>query len=159
MAMKARASMVFVPATLLAAFAEEFMSLPKQQIVSAQVVLRSASGRIPDGTSIITSETIRDFMPSGETVARVRDALIALGFDAGTMVGNNFAISAPVDTFEKVFKTHLRRQEGGGVVSVKDDGSESYELSLEGLPPSIRNLIVAVTFVAPPDFGLTKFGL
>jgi hypothetical protein len=140
------------------ATSEELMALAKDQIISAQVVLRSASGKSPDGNSVITTETIRDFLPSDEMVSRAIEAFAAAGFNAGAVIGNSFSISAPVNTFERVFKTHLRRQEGGSVEVVKADNSGSYELPLDALPRSVTDLVAAVTFTPAPDFGPTKFG-
>lgn len=133
------------------------MHLEKKQIISAQVVLRSASGKAIDGETIITSENIRDFVPSPETVARASETFAAAGFDVGEMVGISFSISATVSTFEQVFETSLRQEERGGVEAVQDDGSGSYELPLDALPESLANLVVAVTFTPPPDFGPTEF--
>jgi hypothetical protein len=136
----------------------DLMDTTGDQIISAQVVLRSATGKSPDGDSVITTETIRDFLPSAEAVARATEAFAALGFDVGIVQANSFSISAPVGTFERVFKVHLRRQEGGSAEAVQADGSGSYELPLEALPKPLTDLTVVVTFTPPPDFGPTKFG-
>ena len=133
------------------------MSLEKEQLVSAQVVLPSASGKATNGETIITSENIQDFAPSPETVARASEAFAAAGFDVGEMVGISFSISATVSTFEQVFQTRLRQNEQGGVEAVQEDDSGSYELPLKSLPESLASLIVAVTFTPPPDFGPTEF--
>jgi hypothetical protein len=133
------------------------MSLEKEQVVSAQVVLRSASGKVIDSETTITSENIQDFAPSPETVAKASQAFAALGFDVGEMVGISFSISATVGTFEQVFKTTLRQDEQGGIEAVQADGSGSYELLLDALPDSLTNLVVAVTFTPLPDFGPPEF--
>jgi hypothetical protein len=135
----------------------DIMDITADQIISAQVVLRSATGKSPDGSSMITTQTIRDFLPSAEAVARATEAFAAWGFDVGSVQGNSFSISAPVGTFERVFNVHLRRQQGGSVEAVKADGSGSYEVPLEALPKPLTDLIVAVTFTPPPDFGPTNF--
>ena len=134
------------------------MSLQPQQVIAAQVVLRAASGKAPDGHSLITAETLKEFAPSEEAVARAKAAFSTAGFEVGPLVGNSFSITAPVGTFEKVFKTQLRRQEHGGIESVRQDGSTSLELPLGALPASVANPVAAVTFTPPPDFGPTKFG-
>jgi subtilase family serine protease len=134
------------------------MSLNKQEIISAQVVLISASGKSFDGTSVITSENIQDFIPSAETAAKVTEVFTKAGFKVEPVVGNSFSITAPVSVFEKMFGTQLHRQADGGVKALKDDSSSSYELPLKGLPKSITQLIKAVTFTPPPDFGPTNFG-
>lgn len=133
------------------------MSLEKKQIVSAQVVLRSSEGKAIHGKTIITAQTIKDFAPSSEAVARATGAFANAGFDVGPMVGISFSITAPVSTFEEVFRTRLRREERGGVEAIKEDGSGSYELPLDSLAESITDLAVAVTFTPPPDFGPTEF--
>jgi hypothetical protein len=136
---------------------EAFMSLAGEQSISAQVVLPSASGRIIDGATIITSENIQDFMPSPELAARAAAAFAAEGFDVGVTVGVGFSISAPAETFEQLFQTPLRQNEQGGIVAAGEDGSGTYELPLRGLPESLASLVVAVTFAPPPDFGPTEF--
>ncbi|MCP4542745.1 MAG: hypothetical protein GY832_36950 [Chloroflexi bacterium] len=133
------------------------MSLEKEQLVSAQVVLPSASGKVIDGETSITSKNIQEFAPSPKLVARATEAFAVAGFDVGAMVGISFSISAPVSTFEQVFKTRLRQEDRGGVEAIQDDGSGSYELSLDALPKSLADLVVAVAFTPPPDFGPTEF--
>ena len=49
----------------------------KQQVVSAQVVLRSATGRSPHGHAI-TAATIGEYLPSPQAVGKVPPALAAL---------------------------------------------------------------------------------
>ncbi len=132
------------------------MSPAKKDPASAQVILRSASGKVIDGATSITSQNVREFAPSDESVVRAAEAFAAAGFDVGAMVGISFSISAPVGRFEQVFKTRLR-QERGGLEAIQDDGSGSYELPLHGLPESLASLVVAVAFTPPPDFGPTDF--
>lgn len=133
------------------------MSLPKEQVVSAQVILRSASGKVISSETIITAETIKDYVPAVEAVTRATAAFAAAGFEVGPMVGISFAITAPVSLFEQQFQTQLRLAEAGGVEAVKADGSGSYELPLAALPSSLANLVTAVAFSPPPDFGPTNY--
>ena len=126
----------------------------KDQILSAQVVLRSATGARPDGQALITSENIRDYLPTDETVTRAQRAFKALGFEIGPMVGNSFSITAPASTIEQVFKTKIRREgTRGGVKASESKGSGSYELPVSQLPSEIARDVEAVTFSPPPDFG------
>jgi subtilase family serine protease len=127
------------------------MFIEKQSVASAQVVLRSANGQPIDG-AIITAETIKDFAPEPETVTKAAATFAALGFDVQKMVGISFPITATLATFEEVFKTHLCQKEDKA-----NDGVGSYELPLEALPDSVANLVLAVTFMPPPDFGPTQF--
>lgn len=133
------------------------MSLDKQEVVSAQVVLRPASGKRLTGEAHITADNLSEYLPSPQAVTRVRDAFAADGFQAGAVGGNSFAITAPVHTFERVFQTTLRRGERGEVQAVRADGSTAYELPLEALPRSVADLVEAITFTPPPDFGPTNF--
>lgn len=133
------------------------MPIQKDQVVSAQVVLQPASGEAIDAETVITSENVQDFAPSPGAAAEATQAFAAMGFDVGDVVGISFSITAEVSTFEQVFETRLREDGRGGVEAVRDDGSASYELPLEPLPESLSNLVVAVTFTPPPDFGPTEY--
>jgi len=134
------------------------MNLGKKQIVSAQVVLQPASGKSSGAQIAITSENIRDFLPSQEAVAITRKAFVEAGFEVSEVVANSFSITGPVSMFEKVLKTRLRREsESGAVKAVRADGSATFELPLKGLPKEVAQVVEAVTFTPPPDFGPTNF--
>jgi hypothetical protein len=132
------------------------MTLKRDQRVSAQAVLRAASGKSPHGAAI-TAATIAEFLPSPQTIAEAVEQFRAAGFETGPVVGNSLAITAPVRAFEAVFKTRLRQREGGGIESVARDGSASLELPRSALPRALAALLTAVTFTPPPDFGPTDF--
>lgn len=119
-----------------------------ERIVSAQVVLASASGERPGQKTRITSENIRDWVPSAETIVWVSGAFRSAGFEVGECVGNNFAITGAVRLFESYFDTELR--EAGGGVQFVDSGDM---LAAERIPSALRAKIAAVTFTPPPDFG------
>lgn len=133
------------------------MTLTKEEIVSAQVVLRSASGKTIGEDTVVTSENISEYVPARETVLEAYDAFSEDGFDIGEMVGVSFSISAKVRTFERVFKSHLQTTAKGGIEVVRPDGLVSPELPLHALPSSLADLMVAVVFVTPPDFGPSDF--
>lgn len=128
-----------------------------EDIVSAQVTLRAASGKRPEARSIITAETLKEFSPSRATVARVVEQFRALGFEVGEMVGISLSISSPVRLFESVFQTRLGRLKTKGIQFLKADQSSSYELDPEKIPASLNEEVVSVTFTPPPDFGPTDF--
>lgn len=128
------------------------MALEDQEVISAQVVLRSASGRAPDGESTITAATLAEFAPAPEAVARAVEGFREKGFEVGSAVGNNFSITAPAGTFERVFGAPVHRTERGGLA-----GPDGETLRLDELPDSLSGLLAAVTFVPPPDFGPTSF--
>ena len=124
-------------------------------IVSAQVLLRPASGRPIGGRDEITSENIRDYAPPPEAAALARRAFEADGFDVGPMVGVSFSIAAAASTFERVFKTPI--EVDAGRVGVTRGQGSSLELPLDALPESLRSVIEAVTFERPVDFGPTSY--
>jgi hypothetical protein len=108
-------------------------------VVSAQVLLRPASGRRIGGRDEITSENIRDYAPRADAAALARKTFEADSFDVGPLVGISFSIAAPVSTFERVFKTSI--------------AGSTLELPLDALPEPLRRVIEAVTFQRPLDFG------
>jgi hypothetical protein len=132
------------------------MSPQKKKMISAQVILRPASGKSVTGQDAITSENIRDYMPSTETFTEAAQGFQAAGFEVSAEGPTGFSITAPAETFEKVFNTRLRSDEGG-VKSVRKDESADFELSLRGLPREISRHVEAVSFTPPPDFGPTNY--
>jgi hypothetical protein len=128
------------------------MGLENDPVISAQVLLRSASGKKITGETVITSKNIGDYTPSSDTVAKATDALTKLGFEVGQMVGISLSISAPASTFEKVFGMPLRQGEDGGIQVLGADGVPSYEIPRTAWPKKIARLAVAVTFVPPPEY-------
>ncbi len=131
------------------------MALKAQELISAQVVLRSASGKMPDAH--ITAETINQYLPSPEAASQARAAYADAGFEVGTLVANNFSITAPAATFEDAFHTKLRRDAHGGIQCVRDGGSAQSELPLQTPGGELSQHVAAVTFSPPPDFGPAKF--
>jgi hypothetical protein len=133
------------------------MSPKKEKLISAQVILRPASGKSVTGQDAITSENIRDFMPSPENFQAAAQSFAAAGFEVSAAGPTGFSITAPKSTFEKVFKTNVRNREGGGIEAVRKDESVSFELPLRALPSEVSRHVEAVTFTPPPDFGPTSF--
>ena len=134
------------------------MPRKKQKELSAQVMLRSASGTAPDSSTAVTAENVRDYLPSSSSITEARRAFEEAGFEVGQVVGNSFSITAPKSTFEKVFKIKLREDKQKGVtahVEASDEGS--YELPTSKLAEALRREVAAVTFTPPPDFGPTNY--
>lgn len=130
----------------------------KMSRASAQVVLRGARGAAPKGDVAITSANVAEFIPSREAVAEVQEAFARLGFAIGTVVGNNFSITGPMSTFERVFGVRLRRPAPDQIVREGVEGPEAFELPLSNIPPAIRRHVTAVTFTPAPEFGPGNFG-
>jgi hypothetical protein len=133
------------------------MTQDNKQLISAQVLIRSASGKRLGRNTAITTQNIEDYAPSAEAVARAKRAFMDAGFEVGNLVGNSFSISAPISRFEKVFHTQLRHQERGGIEVAQASASARYELPLTNLPDHIADVVEAVIFTPPPDFGPTQF--
>jgi len=119
-----------------------------EKIVSAQVVLAAASGARPGPQTRITSENIREWAPSAETIVRVSGEFSGMGFEVGECVGNSISITGAARLFESCFRTKLR--EAGGGVQFAGEGDE---LAAEKIPSALQAQIAAVTFTPPPDFG------
>jgi hypothetical protein len=126
-------------------------------MLSAQVVLRAASGKRMDGTAAITAANIAEYLPAPATVSAARQAFSERGFRVGEVAGNSFPITASEETFEKVFHTKLRKGQKGEVTVGRKKGTASYELPLTQLPESVKRYVEAVTFSPPPDFGPTGY--
>lgn len=129
----------------------------QKQVISAQVVLRSASGKSIRGQPAISTRNLKDYLPSAETIHTVTTAFAAAGFEVSPVVGISFAITAPVSTFEKVFKRRILSDARGGI-RAEGEGQVPEELPVQSLPREIAERIEAVTFTPPPDFGPTPSG-
>ncbi|HEX8921612.1 MAG TPA: hypothetical protein VF766_09055 [Pyrinomonadaceae bacterium] len=133
------------------------MSPKKEKTISAQVILRPASGKSVTGQEAITSENVRDYMPSPESFQAVAAEFAAAGFEVSAAGPTGFSITASESAFEKFFDTRLQTTEKRGVEALGKDKSTGYELPLRGLPKALSHYIEAVTFTPPPDFGPTSF--
>lgn len=131
--------------------------LKPEQIISAQVLLVSATGKIVDGNTIITSQNIDSYRPSEETVQLVSQYFRNHGFEVSPLVGISFTISASAKHFSEFFDTSLTEDEAGGTRSVSNSNTTRSDLSLDPLEKIIAGSIISVTFVPPPDFGPTNF--
>jgi hypothetical protein len=134
------------------------MAPRKKELMSALVVLRSASGKAPGGATAVTAENVREYLPAASSADEARRAFAAAGFEVTEVVGNSFSITAPASVFEKAFKVKLRREEGKGVTAQADaDADAGYEIPANKLPASLARHVAAVTFTPPPDFGPTNY--
>lgn len=128
------------------------MSVNPVEILSAQVILRSASGRSPNETGAITSKNIDMFVPQPEVAALVAATFQSLDFATGPLVGISFSITGSAGRFEKVFGVTLCRTDDEGVACLGPDGAADLELPLDRLGPEIVQAIHAVTFTPPAHF-------
>lgn len=114
----------------------------EKKLLSAEVALRSASGKSFTGQTAITSENVADYVPAREVVEKARRAFAELGFEVSEPAGIGFSITAPASVFRKVFKTK----------TLPDD-----ELPKAALPKELAEDLVGVSFSPPPDFGPGNF--
>jgi hypothetical protein len=126
-------------------------------MLSAQVVLRPASGKRIGGKDAITAANVAEYLPAPDVVDAARQAFAKLGFEPGNVAGTSFSITAPEETFESVFHAKLRKGDRGEVTVGSKRGAAGYELPLASLPETVRRYVEAVTFTPPPDFGPTGY--
>ena len=129
------------------------MKLDKSQVISAEVLLRSASGRKIGPETRITAENLNLFVPQPDAYPAVSRILLSLGFEVGSLTGISFSITAAVSTFENIFELPLRSNPKGGIETA--DGK--LELDPATLPEKASDLIQTITFSEPPDFGPSNF--
>lgn len=133
------------------------MAKKTEKSLSAEVALRSASGKSFTGQTAITSENVADYLPSREVVEKTRHAFTELGFEVSQPGGIGFSITAPESLFRKVFKIKILTDKRGGVKAVAKGHEASYELPKAALPAELAQHLVVVTFSTPPDFGPVSF--
>jgi subtilase family serine protease len=132
--------------------------LDPNQKISAQVLLRSATGATIDGNTIITSENISRYTPAPANVQAAAQFFKDSGFEVTPLVGISLTISGTAEHFSQFFDTSLTVDRSGGIKAVINPQIAKAELPLTSLPKSTLDLITAVTFSSPPDFGPTNFG-
>lgn len=134
------------------------MPRQKDEILSAEVVLRSASGKVFNTQTPITSENVAEYQPSTETAAAAQRAFAKAGFEVGNPAGVSLSITAPKSTFEKIFKVKIVRDKGGAINVTGSGGEEfGYELPVNKLPQELKQYAVVATLIPPPAFGPSDY--
>jgi subtilase family serine protease len=130
------------------------VKVPKDPVVSAEVVFAPASGAALENAAI-TAANVKAFAPAPEAVEAARRYFTQAGFQTSSLSGISFTISAPQSVFETTFGVKL----AGGKKSASKKASAAskapVELPLARLPASVSKGIKAVTFSRPPDYGPT----
>jgi hypothetical protein len=129
------------------------MSPKKEKLLSAEIALRSASGKSFGSQPAITSENVGDYMPAPDIVELAQKAFAKAGFEVSQPAGLGFSITAPESVFERVFKVKLALDDRGGVKVVAPEGNEALELPLKNLAEELAQYVAVATFSRPPDFG------
>jgi hypothetical protein len=135
------------------ALEEEGTVLNPKQIISAQVLLISATGERIGGNTLITADNIETYRPSDRTVQIVSQYFKNHKFEVSLLTGISFTISASAKHFSEFFKASVTQDEKGRILAC-----DRSELPLGSLEQNIADSIIAVTFVPSPDFGPTNFG-
>ena len=102
--------------------------------VSAEVILRPESGPLA-GRPPATAATVGRMSPPPGAADEIAGYLRGRGFDVLPGSGISFSVVAPRSVFEREF---------GGLAG---------ELPLDRLPPEVRDLVEAIVFTPPPDYG------
>lgn len=135
------------------------MVVEKNDIISAQVILPSESGKIIDSDTLVTLKNISNFIPSPVVISKAQKIFKDMGFTVGNAVGVSFSISATVATFEDALKSRIRKTGHKGFEFVQADGTGSNELQKSSLDLFPAEIVQAVLFMDPPDFGPSDFSM
>ncbi|MGJ8618343.1 MAG: hypothetical protein ACSHWS_15990 [Sulfitobacter sp.] len=92
---------------------------------------------------------------NGVDVSKSERAFEALGFEAEPVIGGSLLISGSVELFENKFGVTIRNEATGHFVEGSQDVSRAF--AKESFPEGVRDLVNAIEFEAPPDFGPSDF--
>ncbi|MBM3785020.1 MAG: hypothetical protein FJW30_11710 [Acidobacteria bacterium] len=113
-----------------------------QRTYSVTVILRPAKGRLSE-LDPVSGANLAAAMPAAETLGRAQRYFEANHCKVAAGGGNSFSIEASEEVLAKLFdKQELRKF-----------GKTGGELNLRKLPRDVQELLEAVAFSAPPDFG------
>lgn len=135
------------------------MPVSKETLVSAQVILRPASGRQINGRTVISAGNVAEFAPSPGAVSSVAAEFRSREFDIGPVVGVSFSVTATIPAFEKFFGMRVRLGKDHAYEFALKNKRIGHELSGGQLPEPLRASVQAVAFPLPPDFGPKEFHL
>lgn len=120
--------------------------------LTAQAIVRAASGKALRGSDPITTRTLAEHLPSRDDAAAAQAAFRAAGFEVGALGGISFSITAPKSHFEQFFGVRMDVDENGVVrIAGRKSSDASLELPLQALPPELSGRLEAVAFEAPAD--------
>src|SRR5829696_9143774 len=99
------------------------MSKKQAPLLSAQVLLKPASGAMPRDADI-TAANVAALTPAPHAAEAIRRRLAAAGFEIGPLVGPSFSITASPSVFKRFFK-------------LTSPGSDKGEIPLDRLPEPV----------------------
>ena len=133
------------------------MTLKDNQNISAQVIVKSASGKSGVSASNITASTIEERTSSPEFVKTARRIFQKAGFDVGNFVGISFSITANASTFKKFFQIDLTQTSRGSIEFLLPGGESRPDLPEAKIPKTLTGIVEGITFTPPLDFGPVSF--
>ena len=133
------------------------MPLSRESIVSAQVILRPASGQTINGKVVISAKNVAEFAPHPSAVSSVAEEFRSKGFEIGPLVGVSFSVTGPLRVFEEFFGMRIRLGKDHAYEFVLKNKTSGHELSGKDLPKILGKSVQTVVFPLPPDFGPTEF--
>lgn len=123
--------------------------MAEEPVLSAEVILKSASGRsLTEGSIAITSENVEEFRPNQETIKEAIHQLEKLGFKV-SQKGITLTIEGEPMQFEKAFKVKLTTKRIAGGIEVRTNREPS-------IPSSLSNTVEKVVFIPPPEFFINS---
>lgn len=124
------------------------------QVLYAHVLLRHESGA-PDEDAAITAENIHRYAPSDRVVSIVRAYFENAGFETSGPDGISIAINGSVQLFERFFQSTIYQNEQGYYSIHPEADGDDFELPTRVLGAAVADLVQAITFSPPMDFGPT----
>jgi hypothetical protein len=112
--------------------------------LAAEVILRSPGGQRLSGQERITSANVAAYLPDPAAVSAATEFFRDRGFGTTERRGISFTITGPQSHFERTFGTRLTGE------------ASTLELPLDQIPATVKDVIEAVTFTPPPDYGPAK---
>lgn len=133
------------------------MSQQEKEKLSAQVVVRPASGKRSLSPERITSENVAEIMPSDEDLRKAKQYFSDEGFEVDAGFANSFSITGDKKLFEKTFETKITKDEDENDAVKSKSKPETSELSASKLPGDVKRIVEAISFTEPPDYGPGNF--
>ncbi len=124
---------------------------PTDDVLSAMVIVRAASGRRLSDSGAIDAASLPEHVAAPADVVAVQKVYAAQGFEVGPYVGISFSITARRSQFETAFAVKLKVGRDGAVTVSRQGKSLGIELPLDELRASVRDVIETITFTPPVE--------
>lgn len=136
----------YVLCLLFVGYTVEVTAQETSLTISAEVLLKSQSGRPVIQSDVpITTENIKTFTPSAQTIQEAKQRFQTLGFSVPIASTTLTVMGKPIQ-FEEVFKIKLNLQFNRSSNSIV-----AYPSSEPIIPDSLKDLVEALVFPKPID--------